>query len=307
MKLEDGIFRRGKPVSTVSLNRNEETNIFVSSFKTARPVWRWRVLSRRFMMKKGTCMRTYFSLIAILMITATLIGCDEDDPVQVSNTAPVACFSMSEVLSADARTVYDLNFIVDPSCSADEETAGQYLEARWDFENDGTWDTEFGPLEIDYAPKPDPTATEWTARLDIRDPEGLVATATQTIPIGPYPLEPDIIAGTLCIERFSSPDSCYTTVQAGEDFNIVVYANFLGDFRDPAYREVITLDGEIFSDKLRQAYSNDLFAGVGDGFGPNSIAEPGEYEMVLYLDYDNVYPETDESNNTFTLTLTVTP
>jgi hypothetical protein len=68
-------------------------------------------------------------------VTILFTGCSDDDPV---NNAPDACFV---VRPASGTT--DTVFQFDASCCSDAEDPVTSLEVRWDWENDGTWDTDW--------------------------------------------------------------------------------------------------------------------------------------------------------------------
>jgi len=85
------------------------------------------------------------------------------------NTAPDADLGAD----ANAATV-GVNFNFDASASTDAETPGS-LEARWDWENDGEWNTDFGPtLTANHAYT---TAGDHVVRAEVRDAEGLTDAA----------------------------------------------------------------------------------------------------------------------------------
>lgn len=251
--------------------------------------------------------------LAILLISSCffihILGCGDDDPTVATVGAPLVCFSMSSRLAEDALCPYDLEFVLDPSCSSDQETPTNDLEIRWDFENDGNWDTDFASLRPYSYYKPDPAITEWTARLQVRDLDGQVATGTNSIPIGPFPTEPDLIAGKICIETGIgggfNPD-CADTVGAGQEFSLLMYSSCFGDFSEAFFRNIVTIDGEVFAEESVSC-SGGLFGCSGGGRSGYSIENPGTYVLVLVVDSDDIYTETDETNNTLSMTLTVTP
>ena len=244
--------------------------------------------------------------MSILIAAVIVSGCKDDDPVEPTNDPLVACFSMSANLDEDANCAFDFDFFLDPTCSRDDETQTSDLEIRWDFDNDGVWDTDFGDLAVTRSSYPDPGATVWNAKLQVRDQEGRTASTTEAIPIGPFPTAPDIIVGRVCLEPGFNPDFCEDTVAAGEEFGIMVYATYFDPSGTGSSREVVTLNGEILRQSVESVWS-ELFGCSGAGGGPYTIDEPGVYELVLHLDYDNDIAETDETNNTYTMTVTVTP
>jgi PKD repeat protein len=67
------------------------------------------------------------------------------------------------------------------------------LEVRWDYENDGTWDTNWSTTKITTHRYP--TIGNHTVRLEVRDNGGLVANATETVPVT-FSTDPPVIRHT---------------------------------------------------------------------------------------------------------------
>jgi len=83
----------------------------------------------------------------LLKVGAILLGClvclaggcgDDNGPVAPQNTPPAACFVVTPL--EGTRTT---EFVVDASCCEDKEDHAGSLEVRWDWENNGEWDTEW--------------------------------------------------------------------------------------------------------------------------------------------------------------------
>ena len=60
------------------------------------------------------------------------------DGSPITNVRPFASFSITP-----KKGSVETNFIFDASVSSDIEDAGSVLQVRWDFEDDGVWDTDF--------------------------------------------------------------------------------------------------------------------------------------------------------------------
>lgn len=91
------------------------------------------------------------------------------------NRAPVAYFQ------AQAATD-NLSVVVDASNSADAEDRDELLEVRWDWEDDGIWDTGWSPGKVawhEYA-----IAGTYTIRLEVRDTGGLADSTTRENAVG---------------------------------------------------------------------------------------------------------------------------
>jgi hypothetical protein len=96
--------------------------------------------------------------------------------VGVCNTPPTAAFSVS-VTSGDRCTVFDFN----ASSSTDVEDPVHALEVRWDWENDGTYDTDWTTTKT--AEHRYLTAATHTVRLQVRDTGSLTDETTDTLTV----------------------------------------------------------------------------------------------------------------------------
>ena len=93
-----------------------------------------------------------------------------------SNTAPTASFSISP---SSGSTATDFSF--DPSASTDNEDATSALQVRWDWENDGNWDTGFFSMQtITHRYTSEGTKT---VKLEVKDTGGLTDTKTKTVTV----------------------------------------------------------------------------------------------------------------------------
>jgi CSLREA domain-containing protein len=92
------------------------------------------------------------------------------------NTAPVATFTANPISGPAVNT-----FKFDASGSIDSEDAASALEVRWDWENDGFYDTVWSTTKV--ATHTFPTPGEHTTRLQVRDTGGLTDTVTQQVSV----------------------------------------------------------------------------------------------------------------------------
>ncbi len=96
--------------------------------------------------------------------------------VVMANTPPVATFTMTPTRGTIATA-----FSVDASDSSDAEDPAAALEVRWDWEDDGTWDTTWSTAkrgEQSYA-----TPGAYSIRLQVRDTGGLLAEAVRMVAV----------------------------------------------------------------------------------------------------------------------------
>ena len=103
--------------------------------------------------------------------------------ISPSNTPPVAAFNIQPT-SGDVS----VNFLFDASESYDNEDAPSILQVRWDWQNDGTWDTEFSTTKMinhHFASE----GLKWIA-LEVKDSGGLNDTIINKFNVDPLNLPP---------------------------------------------------------------------------------------------------------------------
>jgi hypothetical protein len=109
------------------------------------------------------------------ILFSLLVGCDlaggqQDD----KNTPPEAVFVISPTVG-DSTT----SFVLRGNGSTDAEDINQFLEFRWDLNNDSIWDTQFSdyPYLIQHFPVPG----SYLIRMEVRDRFGLSDVDTATV------------------------------------------------------------------------------------------------------------------------------
>ncbi len=94
--------------------------------------------------------------------------------------------------------------------------------ARWDFESDGVWDTDYGRLDVieDCYPFPIPEGS-WVVTGEAIDKNGNSVQKTESIPLPQWvPTLPDIVAGEIRLGGDGYHYSPNDTLLAGEEFTI---------------------------------------------------------------------------------------
>ena len=141
--------------------------------------------------------------------TATKVVTVSEAPVP--NTAPTAAFTVTPG-SGDTETV----FVLDASGSSDAEDGLAGLQVRWDFESDGTWDTDWSAektVSHTYV-----TAGSYTITLEVTDTGGLTDTATKVVTVSEVPPPPDP-AGSL-LWKFATGGAIKSSPAIGPDGTI---------------------------------------------------------------------------------------
>ena len=97
--------------------------------------------------------------------------------IGICNNPPVAAFTYapSEVYTCTAVTF-------DASSSSDVEDPVSALQVRWDWENDGNYDTALGTQKTELHTFSSPGVQ--TVRLEVQDSDGLTDATTSVVTVG---------------------------------------------------------------------------------------------------------------------------
>jgi uncharacterized protein (TIGR02145 family) len=97
-------------------------------------------------------------------------GNNNDNP----NNPPTASFTINP-----SSGLVTTNFLFDASASSDNESLVTELKVRWDWENDGTWDTEYSTVKTANHQYSDEGT--YVVVLEVIDVPGLTKTTTKTL------------------------------------------------------------------------------------------------------------------------------
>jgi len=242
----------------------------------------------------------------LLCACLALMSCHGPTEPIHDTTPPVADLRLS-LWRADSSCPCIAIFSVNPVGSSDDRTERNALQVRWDFDNDGKWDTDYEGLDIKaYDPQTLPVGT-WTARCEVRDLAGNTDIQVSSMPLPAWlPVPSDIIAGTVRWRQAGCGCAANDTLTAGQAFDVVAYRQ---DWTAPAGQHLTTalyIDGVLISEAGALTELPDrgscgrLTATVAGG-----IATPGLHEIKVVVDSQGEIVETDESNNTTTSTVVV--
>ena len=101
------------------------------------------------------------------------------------NTPPTASFTVNPT-SGDTSTVFN----VDAGDCSDAEDSVDVLQVRWDWENDGTWDTNYSTTKT--ATHQYTTEGTYTIKLEVKDTGGLVNSTTKQVIISNSSINPNV-------------------------------------------------------------------------------------------------------------------
>lgn len=135
-----------------------------------------------------------FALIASLLV----LSCGSNERTATPTTPPTASFTVSP-----ASGTTETDFAFDASASSDAEDAASVLRVRWDWESDGTWDTDYSTAKtamhryatagskaakhraastVSKVPARRPaSAGTMAATLEVLDSDGMTATKTDSV------------------------------------------------------------------------------------------------------------------------------
>jgi hypothetical protein len=117
-------------------------------------------------------------ILAVIILFVFFPGCgDEDLPSRVTNAPPIACFTVNP-----AGGTTETLFTFDAGCSQDPQESAATLQIRWDWENDGVWNTEWSATKI--ATHRFETAGMAVLRMEVRDTGGLTHAILDSVAVG---------------------------------------------------------------------------------------------------------------------------
>ncbi len=244
--------------------------------------------------------RTATQLPPCLLLWAclVLVSCDDSTGPVDDTTAPVADLSLS-VGERNSTCPVAAFFSINPMGSSDDRTDRDELQIRWDFENDGLWDTEYEPLAV-TACHPDPLPVEhWSVRCELRDLAGNTVVHMETIELPAWlPEPPDIVAGSIELQVEVPVRARVDTLVAGQDFTIMAWRR---DWATPAgqyVRTVFYIDDVAVREVGSFTTYPDPSSCSGHGFVvAGGIATPGIHEIKVVEDARQDISETNEDNN----------
>lgn len=110
-------------------------------------------------------------LFLILIFGLIFLDCGKEQ-----NTKPTASFIITPT-NVNTNTIFQVNASV---CS-DKEDKISDLQIRWDWENDGTWDTNY--LKTKTATHSYNTIRTFTMKLEVKDTGGLTGSVTKQVSV----------------------------------------------------------------------------------------------------------------------------
>lgn len=188
--------------------------------------------------------KTFFTIILVLLIFTS--SCDKfpsssQNGNEKVNSSPTASITVAPLTGTTATT-----FTVDASECIDNEDATSVLEVRWDWENDGAWDTNYSKTKT--ATHQYSTPGTYTIILEVKDTEGLTNTDLKDVTVNIQ------YSGTVT----DVEGNAYNTIQIGNQLWIA------DNFRTTKYRNGDAIRDtagfttwELFDEGAYLSYNND--------------------------------------------------
>lgn len=228
-------------------------------------------------------------------------SCNDSTNLDVDTTPPVARLTLS-VWDHDDACPFSAVFAMNPVGSTDDRTPRNGLRVRWDWDNDGAWDSGYEVLDIAACdPDPLPIGT-WTVRCEVMDWAGNTDTAEASMTLPAWlPTPPDVVAGPIRIWSTGVIRTTVDTLGVGQEFAIQTGRR---DWVSPAGQHVWTaffVDGVQVGEVESVVYLPDRT--MCDWYSVTAvggITAPGVHELKVVEDARGAIAETDEGNNTTT-------
>jgi len=198
--------------------------------------------------------------LSIILIFAFLIACQK-------NTAPVAIFTV-EPATGNTGTI----FVFDASSSSDAEDQISQLQIRWDWENDGTWDTDFSTQKI--IQHQFTASGTYTVILEIKDIEGLRDTYSTQVFISNVNHAPEIPDNPFPVNNSFNNDLnlLFSWLCSDSDGDVLIYDIYFGQNENPALLASDLMNNEFRITGLEQGnlYYWKIIAKDPEGFTTDS-------------------------------------
>jgi hypothetical protein len=246
--------------------------------------------------------------VGLALALLAVVACSDSDDQGPVDRPPEACLDLLIYtgLQWSEHGILLVTFGVDPLCSGDDVTRRHNLDARWDFEADGTWDTDWVKLEFLECVVPNPPPTEvWRVRMEARDEAGHTAVTEATMELPAFlPRYPDL--GMSPVElSWGGPGGAIdfmtaATIVWGWQVDEVAQAqcalyvdgNLVHEGGTDIFR-IIHEDCE--RNTLYPRYRGDILA----------YMTPGTHEITIVADAPGLVAEGDEDNNSQTMTVEI--
>ncbi|MBM3153388.1 MAG: hypothetical protein FJZ96_14485 [Chloroflexi bacterium] len=248
-------------------------------------------------------------LLPLCAIAALTASCSNSTSPQRDQAPPVADVSLSVVPSPASHVACPVigAFRLNPMGSSDDITPQDELQIRWDFENDGVWDTDFEHLSVRLAqPRPLPV-DQWTMRCEVKDQAGNARVLERTVELPDWlPVPDDVLAGAVRVYGYDDPFTAADTLRIGQPFEVGVWHREWMSTSGVPLTIDIYIDGALArSITAGTSYPNpERCCSLGVAIS-GGIKTAGLHEVRFVLDAAAGIAESNEDNNTAVTSIVV--
>lgn len=247
-------------------------------------------------------------LFACAMILLTwLSSCSDTSSPEADKTPPTIDLELLVWRVGPHDGSLAIVFYLNPEGSRDDVSPAGNLQARYDYDDDGTWDTEFQTAASFICPHPGalPVGT-WTVACEMKDAAGNTAFQRSSLELPDwFPAAPDLMIGPVELSIWGGHEPG-DPLQVGEGFTLAVrYQDWL-DEDDAFITQRYYIDDELVGQQGRSPhfcashlYCTTLFS-LEEG-----IAQPGVHEIRVEATLEGGLVDTNPENNSAVLTVTV--
>ena len=218
----------------------------------------------------------------------------------IDEDAPTSCFELTIIHEVDdvrCNTIF--TFVLDASCTMDNVDPLTDLKVRWDFDNDGSFDTEFDTIKVYTEFRPIFGGIDGSfVTMEARDQNGNSSIITQLLDLDELPKSPDLIAGKLTILDLESDqfdvNQDLDTVMVDQQITFFINYTCWGEFGDRL--TTLSIDGQVVEELDFGGCNGTLFGCNGSGV-QYTFVEPGTYIARFDMDVAQQQDEVLEDNN----------
>jgi len=237
-----------------------------------------------------------------LILALVITSCSDSNQPELDTTPPEADFELA-VWNACSYCPMSVSFYINSGGCMDNETSQEMLQARWDYDNNGEWDTELVPLESFVCRRlPSLPIGTWDVRGEIVDQAGNASISTASIELPDWvSVPPDIVAGEIWI---NSNDPCTTpadTVKAGEPvFILALKQDWVNDSELSVFTRLF-LDDVLIEESVGGPSVCPYWLVCHPPFDiPEGVSDLGRHEFRVEVGIVGEVEETNYENNTST-------
>ncbi|MFH0790104.1 MAG: PKD domain-containing protein [Candidatus Omnitrophota bacterium] len=210
----------------------------------------------------------------------TEVSCAKDEfeisASAITNVRPFAAFFITPLKGS-----IETEFIFNAGVSSDIEDDIFKLQFRWDFENDGRWDTGYSDnktVSFKYA-----AAGRKIIRLEVKDTAGLTHTVTKQIDVADANIPPEAIFTVTPENQHGNYDSFSVALDAagswdGEDSRENLKLRW--DFDDDGYWDTEYSDNRVIQHTYKLPFSPSLLAKFDNLGDASDVCISGNYAYV---------------------------